>query len=182
MIAEYNRDFTASSLNELRLGAETLGGEAHSYCPAYTDDTIDQYLALSTHITFNSISQAARFCTSGCQGRGERRPESQPCLLGDRHRHLQSGPAGIKIRVTALQLEESGLPEGIEGFHFHALCESSSYDLEKVLNAFEKQFGKYLDSLRWVNMGGGHLMTREGYDTDHLVELIKRLPLPPSQY
>lgn len=173
VIAEYNRDFTASSLNELRLGAETLGGEAHSYCPAYTDDTIDQYLALSTHITFNSISQAARFAPRAAKAGVSAGLRVNPaCSVIDTDIYNPALP-GSRFGVTALQLEESGLPEGIEGFHFHALCESSSYDLEKVLNAFEKQFGKYLDSLRWVNMGGGHLMTREGYDTDHLVELIK---------
>ena len=65
------------------------------------------------------------------------------------------------------------LPEGLEGFHFHALCESTSYDLEKVLIALEKQFGKYLPNLKWLNMGGGHLMTREGYDVEHLIKLLQ---------
>jgi len=65
------------------------------------------------------------------------------------------------------------LPEGIEGFHFHALCESSSYDLEKVLMAVESQFGHYLPRLKWINMGGGHLMTRKGYDINHLMALLR---------
>ena len=65
------------------------------------------------------------------------------------------------------------LPPELDGFHFHALCESTSHDLERVLDAFEEQFGKWLPTLRWVNMGGGHLMTREGYDTDHLTGLLK---------
>lgn len=66
------------------------------------------------------------------------------------------------------------LPEGLEGLHFHCLCESTSYDLEKVLAAFEERFGEFLPRLKWVNMGGGHLMTREGYDTDHLIDLLRR--------
>ena len=74
--------------------------------------------------------------------------------------------------ARADQLGET-LPDGVEGFHFHSLCESSSHDLEKVLAAFEKQFGKFLPLLKWVNMGGGHLMTRKGYDTAHLVKLLQ---------
>ncbi len=77
---------------------------------------------------------------------------------------------GSRFGVTADGL--GTLPDGIEGFHFHALCESSSHDLAKVLEAVEQQFGKYLPQLKWINMGGGHLMTREGYDVDHLVEQL----------
>ena len=79
---------------------------------------------------------------------------------------------GSRFGVTASQLTD-GLPAGIEGLHFHALCESSSFDLEKVLEAFESQFGNYLSQLKWVNFGGGHLMTREGYDVGHLISLLK---------
>jgi carboxynorspermidine decarboxylase len=79
---------------------------------------------------------------------------------------------GSRFGVTADIIGER-LPDGIEGMHFHALCESTSYDLERVLAAFEEQFGKYLPQVKWVNMGGGHLMTREGYDTNHLVELLR---------
>ena len=78
---------------------------------------------------------------------------------------------GSRFRVLADDLGE--LPEGLDGFHFHALCESTSYDLEKVLIALEKQFGKYLPNLKWLNMGGGHLMTREGYDVEHLIKLLQ---------
>lgn len=172
VIAEYNRSFTASSLNELRLGAETLGGEAHSYCPAYTEETIDKYLDLSSHITFNSISQARRFAPrAAAAGVSAGLRVNPACSVIETDIYNPALP-GSRFGVTAEQLEAAGLPEGIEGFHFHALCESTSYDLAKVLDAFEHQFGKYLDRLKWVNMGGGHLMTREGYDTDHLVSLL----------
>jgi carboxynorspermidine decarboxylase len=80
---------------------------------------------------------------------------------------------GSRFGVVAEEIGDR-LPEGIEGLHFHQLCESTSYDLEKVLTAFEEQFGKYLPQVKWVNMGGGHLMTREGYDTDHLISLLQR--------
>ena len=79
---------------------------------------------------------------------------------------------GSRFGVTADIIGDK-LPDGIEGMHFHALCESTSYDLEKVLEAFEDQFGKYLPQVKWVNMGGGHLMTREGYDVEHLISLLK---------
>ena len=79
---------------------------------------------------------------------------------------------GSRFGVTAEQLGDT-LPEGIEGLHFHSLCESSSYDLQRVLEAFEQQFGKFLPQVKWVNMGGGHLMTREGYDVQHLIGLLR---------
>lgn len=79
---------------------------------------------------------------------------------------------GSRFGMSADELGDT-LPRGIEGLHFHSLCESSSFDLEKVLTAFEEQFGRFLPKLKWVNMGGGHLMTREGYDTDHLVGLLR---------
>ena len=79
---------------------------------------------------------------------------------------------GSRFGVTADMLGDA-LPQGVEGLHFHALCESSADDLEKVLGAFESQFGHWLPSVKWVNMGGGHLMTREGYDVDKLISLLK---------
>ncbi|MCM1029040.1 MAG: carboxynorspermidine decarboxylase [Pseudoflavonifractor sp.] len=173
IIAEYNRDFTASSLNELRLGADSLGGEAHSYCPAYTDDSIDEYLSLSTHITFNSIPQALRFATTALdRGVSTGLRVNPQCSVIDTDIYNPALP-GSRFGVTAERLAAERLPQSIEGFHFHALCESSSYDLEKVLAAFEEQFGQYLPRLKWVNMGGGHLMTRQGYDTDHLIGLLR---------
>ena len=177
IVKEYCQNFTASSLNELRLGREYLGGEAHSYCPAYTPATIDEYLEGSTHLTFNSLSQYQRFA------------EKLKAYNAASGRHVSAGlrvnpkcsvietdiynPAlpGSRFGVDAEHIGDK-LPEGIEGFHFHALCESDSHDLEKVLGAFEEQFGRFLPQLKWVNMGGGHLMTREGYDTEHLVKLL----------
>lgn len=173
IVREYNRDFTASSLNELRLGAEELGGEAHVYCPVYTDATIGEFLKLATHITFNSLGQWEKY------GRRALDAGVSPGLRVNPHCSVIEtdlyNPAlpGSRFGVSAATLAGHGLPEGIEGFHFHALCESSSYDLEKVLAAFEEQFGEYLPRLKWVNFGGGHLMTRQGYDTAHLVRLLK---------
>lgn len=183
---EYGRKCTASSLNELRLGREELGCRVHSYCPAYTDSSIDEYLDGSSHITFNSIDQWHSF-EDRIKAYNTANPDRtvSPGLRVNPHCSVIEtdiyNPAmpGSRFGVSASDLT-SGLPSGIEGLHFHALCESSSYDLAKVLEAFEKQFGHLLTQLKWVNMGGGHLMTREGYDRNHLIELLsnfrKRYP------
>lgn len=172
IVREYNRDFTASSLNELRLGNEELGGEAHVYCPVYTPQTIDEFLARATHLTFNSLSQWERYgqraISAGVSAGLRVNPQ---CSVIETEIYNPALP-GSRFGVTARQLGGS-LPDGIEGLHFHALCESSSHDLEKVLAAFEEQFGQYFPRLKWVNFGGGHLMTREGYDTAHLVGLLR---------
>lgn len=175
---EYNVACTASSLNELRLGREFLTDEIYSYCPAYTDNTIDEYLAGSTHITFNSTAQWRKFAdrvkkynaTSG-------RHVSPGLRVNPRCSVIATdlyNPAlpGSRFGAEAHELAE-GVPEGIEGLHFHALCESTSHDLAKVLNAFESQFAHLLPQVKWVNMGGGHIMTRKDYDTDHLVTVLR---------
>ena len=172
IVREYNRDFTASSLNELRLGNDELGGEAHVYCPVYTEATIDEFLSRATHLTFNSLGQWDRYgqrtLAAGVSPGLRVNPQ---CSVIETEIYNPALP-GSRFGVTAEQLGGE-LPAGIEGLHFHALCESSSYDLEKVLAAFEQQFGRYFDRLKWVNFGGGHLMTREGYDVDHLILLLK---------
>lgn len=172
IVREYNRDFTASSLNELRLGNDELGGEAHVYCPVYTEATIDEFLSRATHLTFNSFGQWERYgqrtLAAGVSPGLRVNPQ---CSVIETEIYNPALP-GSRFGVTAEQLGGE-LPAGIEGLHFHALCESSSYDLEKVLAAFEQQFGRYFDRLKWVNFGGGHLMTREGYDVDHLISLLK---------
>lgn len=172
---EYGTAFTASSLNELRLGREFLGTKAHSYTPAYTDANIDEYLDGSSHITFNSLGQWRRFAPK-VKARGNVSPGlrvNPRCSVIETDIYNPALP-GSRFGADAGELAD-GLPEGLEGLHFHALCESSSYDLEKVLGTFESRFGHLLPSLKWVNMGGGHLMTREGYDTDHLVRLLTDL-------
>lgn len=172
IVREYNRDFTASSLNELMLGHEELGGEAHVYCPVYTDSTIGEFLKYASHITFNSLSQWQKYGGQAlaCGVSPGLRVNPQ-CSVIETEIYNPALP-GSRFGVSADDLAD-GLPDGIEGLHFHALCESTSYDLERVLEAFESQFGRWFDRLKWVNFGGGHLMTREGYDTDHLVELLK---------
>ena len=173
---EYGFGFTASSLNELQLGNKHLGAKAHSYCPAYTDQTIDRFLEGSSHITFNSLPQFNRFAAKAlAAGVSPGLRVNPQCSVIETDIYNPALP-GSRFGVTAEMLGDT-LPEGIEGFHFHSLCESSSQDLEKVLAAFETQFGHFLPELKWVNFGGGHLMTREGYDTEHLIGLIKDFKL-----
>ena len=181
VIKEYFTASTASSLNEMKLSLEFLGNEVHSYCPVYTEQTFPEFLSGSTHITFNSLNQFHRFYPQ-IKEYNLSHPESpvsaglrvnphcsvietdiyNPCVPGSRF-----GEQAENIK--------NGLPEGIEGLHFHALCESTSYDLEKVLDAFESEYGHLLPHIKWLNMGGGHLMTRKGYDIEHLVSLLNRL-------
>lgn len=177
---EYGVVCTASSLNELRLGREFLCDRVHSYTPAYTPDTIGEFLAGSSHITFNSLAQWERFApqlaewnaTHGADLRVSPGLRVNPrCSVVETDIYNPALP-GSRFGEHAEALAD-GLPEGIEGLHFHALCEGSADDLRRVLEAFESQFGRHIDRLRWVNMGGGHLMTREGYDRDALVSLLR---------
>lgn len=169
---------TASSLNEMRLGNEELGCLVDSYCPAYTDATIGPFLEGSSHLTFNSVAQWERFKdrVDEFNRSGDHRVSSglrvnPQCSVIETDIYNPALP-GSRFGMTAEMLGGK-LPEGIEGLHFHQLCESSSFDLAKVLDAFETQFAAQIELVKWVNMGGGHLMTREGYDRDHLVELLK---------
>ncbi len=172
IIKEYCRNCTASSVNELLLGAETLGGEINSYTPAYTDANIDTYIKHSSHITFNSLSQLERYGDKARRGGVSVGLRINPrCSVIDTDLYNPALP-GSRFGVGIEELAD-GLPDTVEGLHFHALCESDSHDLEKVLNAVERDFGHLLPRLKWLNMGGGHLMTRKGYDTEHLINLIK---------
>lgn len=178
IMREYGIACTASSLNELRLGHEFLTHDVHSYTPAYTPETIDTFIAGSTHITFNSLGQWQRFGDK-VKAWNSIRPDSHisaglrvnpRCSVVETDIYNPALP-GSRFGEPAEALA-GGLPDGIEGLHFHALCEGSADDLRLVLEAFESQFGHLLDKVKWVNMGGGHLMTREGYDTDALVATL----------
>lgn len=169
---EYGVSATASSLNELHLAIDELHTKVHTYCPAYTEATIGEYLDGSTHITFNSLSQAERFLPQTlAKGVSAGLRVNPRCSVIETDLYNPALP-GSRFGVSADDMPES-LPEGIDGFHFHALCESGPEELARVLEAFESQFGRFLPQLKWVNMGGGHLMTRAGYDTARLVEILR---------
>jgi carboxynorspermidine decarboxylase len=165
---------TASSLSEARLAFEEMGAPAHTYAPVYTDDDIDEIIQLSSHITFNSLGQLERF-------RSRIKASGKSISVGLRVNPEYSEVAnalynpcspGSRLGILTENLGET-LPEVIEGLHFHALCESDPTELQKVLGSFEKLFGKYLSQVKWVNFGGGHLMTRKGYDTELLIKTIQ---------
>ena len=175
IVREYIPYSTASSKFEAQLAYEEMGSKAHTYSPAYTEENFPYILRYSSHVTFNSLSQFERF---------------YPMVVADGNKvscGLRINPEfsdvetdlynpcapGSRMGVVRSLLGDR-LPEGIEGLHFHTLCESSSYDLEKTLAVVEERFGQFLPQLKWLNMGGGHLMTREGYDVDHLVGLLKQ--------
>lgn len=176
IIREYIPYSTASSVYEAQLAYEEMHSKAHTFSPAYTDENFPIFMKYSSHITFNSLSQFNRFYPMTLNNTGGKiscgiriNPEYSEVAT---ELYNPCAP-GARFGVLSNQLPDK-LPEGIEGFHFHTLCESTSYDLEKTLIQVEKLFGKYLPSLKWMNMGGGHLMTRKGYDTQHLIKLLQR--------
>lgn len=172
IVREYIGFSTASSLSEAKLAVEHMHTKAHTYAPAYRPDEIGEILDCSSHISFNSVDQFRRY---GAEARkkgvscGLRVNPEYSCVGTDLYNPCAPGS---RLGILAKDLPE--LPEGVEGLHFHGLCESNSRDLEQVLDALESQFGKHFSKLRWLNLGGGHLMTRKDYDVEHLIVVLKR--------
>lgn len=179
IIAEYLPGATASSLNEARLAKEEMGKEVHVFAPAYEDDEIDSILNLADHITYNSFSQWSRFKQKTLE-----KKVSPGIRVNPEFSTVETdiyNPCGLHSRLGVTEEEfKPELLDGIEGLHFHALCEQDVDALEGVLAAFEKKFGKYLPQMKWVNFGGGHHITRKDYHREELVKLLndfkKRYP------
>lgn len=168
---EYISHTTASSLSEARLAAELFGSKAHTYSPAYTDEEFETIVSCSSHITFNTLSQYRRFYRQSL-GR---------CSLGLRvnpeYSEIETElynpcAAGSRFGILAADLPSS-LPEGIEGFHIHCHCESGSDVFARTLKHIEEKFSPWFAQLKWINFGGGHLMTRADYDVDHLISTLQ---------
>ena len=179
---EYITHTTASSPYEARLAKEEFGSPAHTYSPAYTKDTFEEILSNSSHITFNSLSQYEAFFPMVEQW-NEKHAEKERISCGLRinpeHSHIETDlynptAPGSRFGVIFDQLPEC-LPAGIEGFHCHCHCESSAEDLVDNLIYIEKRFAGWFSQLKWLNLGGGHLMTRKGYNVPLLVETIRGL-------
>ena len=177
LIGRYLKGITASGLYEAKLGREEMGKENHIFAPAYKETEIDEIAGICDHVIFNSFSQLRKYkdrCL-GKAGIGLRiNPECStqgdhaiydPCAPGSR--------LGIIARNFTREVEaDPQILDGVEGLHFHTLCEQNADDLEKTLSAVEEKFGVYLKQMKWLNMGGGHHITREDYDIERLITCI----------
>lgn len=171
IVRQYLKGATASSVWEAKLAKEEMQGEVHAYAPAYKDTDIRELVTLCQHISFNSLGQWRRFkaeteaanVSVGLRVNPENQeadtPLYDPCAPGSR------------LGVLASQLDNQDL-SGIDGFHIHNLCESDSYAAQRTLMAIERKFSNYLPHLKWLNLGGGHLMTSAKYDVEHLISVL----------
>ena len=171
---EYINSVTASSVNEARLAFEEFGSPAHTFSPAYTMEEFDTYLRCSSHITFNSLTQYERFAKLAAENKISCGIRINPEYSEIETELYNPCAPGSRFGVTCDQLPDV-LPEHIEGFHCHCHCESDSYALEHTLEHIEQRFGRWLPQLKWLNLGGGHLMTRADYDVNHLIALLNGL-------
>jgi carboxynorspermidine decarboxylase len=181
IVKEYLSGATASSLNEVKLINDYLGCKAHTYMPAYLDAEFGQILERSSHITFNSLGQWERFKDRVEEFKKANGGVLPSCGIRVNPQYSEVSTdmynpcvPGSRLGVTRDKLPDV-LPAGIDGIHFHTLCENDSYTLERTLEALESRFGDLLHQAKWLNMGGGHLMTREGYDTAKLIELVQQI-------
>lgn len=176
---EYICSTTASSPFEAKLANDYFGSLAHTYSPAYEENTFNTILECSKCITFNSLSQYSRFYDKikdwNCN------PANHNISAGIRINPERSEIAtdiynpcapGTRFGISASDMP-ANLPDGIEGFHCHCHCENDSYALERTLDTIESKFEKWLGNIKWLNLGGGHLMTRKGYDINHLVKILQ---------
>jgi len=164
----------ASGLHEAKLGSEEFGREVHTYSPAYKDDEIDEIAKISHHLLFNSFAQLEKYkdrikkVNSNISIGLRTNPECSTAPV-----ELYN-PCGLYSRfgITKTNFEADKL-DGVEGLHFHALCEQNVDAFEVVLDAFEEKFGEYIPKMKWINFGGGHHITRIDYDVDRLIEVLK---------
>ncbi len=178
LIKKYLYGAAASSVNEAALIHEKMGCLAHTYSPAFSEQEMPEIAQHSSHIIFNSIPQFKHY--------KDQLPDKNlgirvnPMISVVSTEHYNPATKGARLGVSKEQFP-GHLPDGVSGLHFHALCESSANDFEKVLLGFEEQFKPFLPRLKWVNFGGGHLITHENYDVKHFISLIqnfkKKYPL-----
>ena len=175
ILKEYISGAAASSVSEARLCIEEIGSLAHTYSPVYVDKDFNSILKYSSHITFNSINQFNKL-SKKIQKYSNKK--SFGLRINPEYSEISHGlynpcSPGSRLGVSADELKDS-LPEGIDGLHFHVLFESDSFTLEKTLEVVEEKFGHLFSRIKWINMGGGHLITRKDYDTEHLISVIKK--------
>ncbi len=170
LISEYLSGTTASGLYEAKLGRECFTGEVHCFCPAYKDSEFDETAAVSDHIVFNSFAQLRKFRTR-CAGKSVGIRVNPECSTQDEPIYDPCAP-GSRLGVRIDDFDEQEFA-GVDGIHFHTLCEQGFEPLEKTVRAVEEKFGKYLHKCKWVNFGGGHHITKPGYNIDGLVKLVR---------
>ena len=175
IISQHIKGTTASSLHEAKLGFEEFNGEVHAYAPAYFEEEFDEIMHYCNHITFNSLNQWKQF-----KPKVDQNAENISCGLRINPEYSEVttdlyNPAspGSRLGIPADQLDE--LPDGIEGLHIHTLFESDSSILVRTIEAVEEKFGHLLPKLKWLNLGGGHAITKKSYNLNLLIELVKRL-------
>lgn len=174
LISQTLQGVCASSPWEARLGREEFGGEVHSFAAAFKESDVVELLKISNHLVFNSLPQLERF-----RPLWEREQGRVSIGLRVNPEHSEGAVAlydpcapGSRLGVTRSQCEGASL-KGVEGLHFHTLCEQLFEPLERTARVFEENFGQFLAGMKWLNLGGGHHITREGYDLDGLVELVR---------
>jgi carboxynorspermidine decarboxylase len=172
LVKQFLKGATASAVWEAKLAKYEMGGEVHCFSPAYKQKDMDELLGLVNHLSFNSLNQWRQFkdqvLASPVSGGLRVNPENQEA---DTPLYDPCAP-GSRLGILASQLEGQDL-SGIEGFHVHNLCECDSYATERTLQAIDNKFRQYLPHLKWLNIGGGHLMTKDGYDLEHLISALK---------
>ncbi|MEN9439918.1 MAG: hypothetical protein RL613_1468 [Fusobacteriota bacterium] len=176
LIKKYLNGTTASSLYEARLGFEEMGNETHIFNPSYREDEIDEILSMVDHIVFNSFNQWSKYKNIV---KSHERDISCGLRVNPEYSSVETeiyNPTGkfSRFGVTKVNFKEDEL-DGIDGLHFHALCEQNSDALEATLVAFEEKFGQYLHGMKWVNFGGGHHITRDDYDVEKLINCINHI-------
>ncbi len=176
LLREYLAGTTASGLYEARLGKEEFGGETHVYSPAYPEGEFQEILQYADHIVFNSFNQwkaygsLARAAGKSCGLRVNPECSTQPA----EHAIYDPCSPGSRLGIT-LENFQPELLTGIDGLHFHTLCEQNADDLVRTVEAFEERFGEYMEGMKWLNLGGGHHITRDDYDVELLVKCINGL-------
>lgn len=175
LISQYLAGTTASGLYEAKLGREEFGGEVHVFAPAFKDADLEEILEIADHVVFNSERQLRKHvakCRAAGVSIGLRiNPE---CSTQDEHALYDPCATGSRFGVRISQFSED-LLDLVDGLHFHTLCEQNSDDLKTTLDAVEDKFGPYLHRIKWLNMGGGHHVTREDYDLELLVSSIQHM-------
>lgn len=175
MLGQYLSGTAASGLYEARLGAEEMGKENHVFSPAYREEEVDELASLCSHMVFNSFSQlrryGARVRAKGVSVGLRLNPE---CSTQEGHAIYDPCAPFSRLGVTSAAFEPEAL-DGVEGFHFHTLCEQDADALETTLRAVEASFGPWLGKMKWINFGGGHHITRPGYQLDRLEACIRRM-------